>query len=105
MRKIRGVSFMPVMVEDVVRGFPEVDEFQSSLRTIDELDTLVVKIEPRPDVPGNQHPELAERVRAAITRRLALSPIVEVAAPGGLPRFETKARRFQDERSRPAAYH
>jgi phenylacetate-CoA ligase len=105
MRKIRGVSFMPVMVEDVVRGFPEVDEFQSSLRTIDELDTLVVKIEPRPDVPGNRHPELAERVRAAITRRLALSPIVEVAAPGGLPRFETKARRFQDERSRPAAYH
>jgi phenylacetate-CoA ligase len=104
-RKIRGVLFMPVMVEDAVRGFPEVDEFQTSLRTIDELDTLVVQIEPRPDVPAIQHPELAERVRAEIARQLSLSPIVEVAGPGGLPRFETKARRFQDERTRAAAHH
>jgi phenylacetate-CoA ligase len=92
------------MVEDVVRAFPEVDEFQSSLRTIEELDTLVVQIEPRPDVPGDQYGELAERVGAQIKRQISLTPIVQVVAPGGLPRFEMKARRFQDERSRPATH-
>jgi phenylacetate-CoA ligase len=104
MRKVRGVFFMPVMVEDVVRAFPEVDEFQSSLRTIEELDTLVVRIEPRPDVPADRHAELGERVRAEIKRQLSLTPLVEVTPTGSLPRFEMKAKRFQDERSRAASH-
>lgn len=103
MRKVRGVFFMPVMVEDVVRTFPEVDEFQTVLRTIDELDTLVVRIEPRADVPGDRHSDLGERVRAEIKRQISLTPMVEVASPGSLPRFEMKARRFQDERTRAPA--
>jgi phenylacetate-CoA ligase len=103
MRKVRGVFFMPVMVEDVIRGFPEVDEFQTSLRTVDELDTLVVRIEPRRDVPDERHRELQERVRAEIKRQLSLNPVVELAPPGSLPRFEMKAKRFQDERTRAPA--
>jgi phenylacetate-coenzyme A ligase PaaK-like adenylate-forming protein len=98
-RRVRGVLLMPVMVEDVVRAFPEVDEFQSSLRTIDEVDTLVVQIELRPDVPLERHAELGDRVRREIKRRLSLSPVVEIAAAGSLPRFESRARRFQDERA------
>jgi hypothetical protein len=43
-------------------------------------------------------------VGAQIKRQISLTPIVEVATPGGLPRFEMKARRFQDERSRPATH-
>ena len=103
MRKVRGVFFMPVMVEDVIRGFPEVDEFQTLLRTVDELDTLVVRIEPRRDVPDERHRELQERVRAEIKRQLSLNPVVELAPPGSLPRFEMKAKRFQDERTRAPA--
>jgi phenylacetate-coenzyme A ligase PaaK-like adenylate-forming protein len=99
MRKIRGVWFMPVMVEDVVRGFPEVDEFQTALRTIGELDTLVVRVEPRPDVPAERHAELCERVRSEIRRQISLNPIVEAAPAGSLPRFEMKAKRFRDERA------
>jgi phenylacetate-CoA ligase len=103
MRKVRGVSFMPVMVEDVVRAFPEVEEFQSSLRTIEELDTLVVRIEPRPDVPAERHQQLAEGVREEVKRQLSLAPLVEVAPTGSLPRFDVNARRFQDERTRAAS--
>jgi phenylacetate-CoA ligase len=99
MRKVRGVFFMPVMVEDVVRAFPEVDEFQSSLRTIEDLDTVVVQIEPRRDVPTERHGELAERIGKALEQRLSLAPVVEIAATGSLPRFEMKARRFHDERT------
>ncbi len=96
MRKIRGVFFMPVMVEDVVRSFPEIDEFQVVLRTIDALDTVVVQIEPRSDHPAERHAELAERLRAEIKRQISLNPVVEIAS--GLPRFELKAKRFRDER-------
>ncbi len=98
MRKIRGVFFMPVMVEDVVRNFPDVDEFQTTLRTIEELDTLVVQIEPRPGLADAERAGLAERVKGEIKRQLSLTPIVEVAATGSLPRFEMKAKRFKDER-------
>ena len=101
MRKIRGVWFMPVMVEDVVRTMPEIDEFQCTLKTIDALDTLVIQIEPRADVPQERHLELAERFRAELKRQVSLNPVVELAPPGSLPRFEMKARRFNDARQQP----
>jgi phenylacetate-CoA ligase len=99
MRKIRGVFFMPVMAEDVVRKFPEVDEFQIILRTVDELDTLVLQVEPRADYPGDMHADLGERVRLETKRQISLTPIVEIVATGSLPRYELKAKRFRDDRN------
>jgi phenylacetate-CoA ligase len=98
MRKVRGVWFMPIMVEDVVRAFPDVDEFQCVLATIDELDTLVLKIEPRAGYPADEVQRLAEAIRAEVKRQISLNPLMEVAPAGSLPRFEMKARRFQDAR-------
>jgi phenylacetate-CoA ligase len=102
MRKIRGVWFMPVMVEDVVRGFPEIDEFQTELATIDALDTLVIRIEVRPDVPESEHKQLAERFRSDFRRQVQINPVVKVVESGSLPRFEMKARRFTDVRPQTA---
>jgi phenylacetate-coenzyme A ligase PaaK-like adenylate-forming protein len=96
MRKIRGVWFMPSMVEDVVRGFPEIDEFQCLLINVDELDTLVVQIEPKVGVPEADHEPLRLRFTAEVKRQLSLTPQVELAKPGQLPRFEMKAKRFKD---------
>jgi phenylacetate-coenzyme A ligase PaaK-like adenylate-forming protein len=98
MRKIRGVFFMPVMVEDVVRAFPEVDEFQVVLQTIDELDTIELHIEPRSDFPSERREQLAERIRAEFKRQISLNPKVVLAESGSLPRFELKAKRFRDDR-------
>jgi phenylacetate-CoA ligase len=98
MRKVRGVWFMPIMIEDVVRAFPDVDEFQCVLATIDELDTLVLKIEPRAGYPPDEAQRLAEAIRTEVKRQISLNPLVEVAPAGSLPRFEMKARRFQDGR-------
>jgi len=102
MRKIRGVWFVPSMVEDVVRAFPDIDEFQCVLQTIDELDTLVIQIEPRAGFPESQHEGLRERFRAEVKRQLSLTPVVELAPGGSLPRFEMKARRFNDGRAVPS---
>jgi phenylacetate-CoA ligase len=98
MRKIRGVWFVPSMVEDVVRTFPEIDEYQCVLDTIDALDTLVIQIEPRPDVPLSQHEALRMRFTLECKRALSITPMVKIATAGSLPRFEMKAKRFKDVR-------
>jgi phenylacetate-CoA ligase len=94
MRKIRGVWFMPSMVEDVVRKFPEIDEFQITLEKIGELDTLVIQLEPSSDFIKRE--DLEERFTAEVKRQLGLTPVVRLVAPGRLPRFEMKAKRFKD---------
>jgi len=103
MRKIRGVWFMPSMVEDVVRKFPEIDEFQCQLVNIEALDTLVVQIEPKPAVREKDYEPLRQRFAAEVKRQLSLTPRVELAAVGTLPRFEMKAKRFQDLTAAPEA--
>jgi phenylacetate-CoA ligase len=99
MRKIRGVWFVPSMVEDVVRAFPQVDEYQCVLDTIDALDTLVIQIEPRSDYPASDHETLRLQFGLEAKRVLSFTPKVELAAPGSLPRFEMKAKRFRDIRA------
>jgi phenylacetate-CoA ligase len=98
MRKIRGVWFVPSMLEDVVRAFPEIDEYQCTLDTIDALDTLIIHIEPRPDLPAGEHDALRLRFALEAKRVLSITPRVELAEPGSLPRFEMKAKRFKDVR-------
>ena len=98
MRKIRGVWFVPSMVEDVVRAFPEIDEYQCVLDTSEALDTLVIQIEPRMDVPDSDHETLRLRFALEAKRVLSITPKVELAPSGSLPRFEMKAKRFRDAR-------
>jgi len=95
MHKIRGVSITPVMVEDVLRGFPEVSEFQAVLRRIRGLDTVVLRVEPK----GGDQDTLRERISTAMKREIGLRPDVELAEVGSLPRSEWKTTRFYDERS------
>jgi phenylacetate-coenzyme A ligase PaaK-like adenylate-forming protein len=99
MRKIRGVSVTPVMIEEVIRGFAEVGEFQTTLRTVRGLDTIVLRVEPA-DVAGADPATLPERISLAVKREVGIRPEVELAEPGSLPRFDLKGARFHDERPR-----
>jgi phenylacetate-CoA ligase len=103
MRKIRGVWFVPSMVEDVVRAFPEIDEYQCVLDTVDALDTLIIKIEPRSSLPVSDQEQLRLQFALEAKRVLSFTPKVEIAPSGSLPRFEMKAKRFQDVRPVPVA--
>lgn len=98
MRKIRGVSITPVMVEDVMRRFPEAGEFQTVLRTVRGLDTIVVRVEVE-DAGGADATRLADRFAAELKHEIGIRPEIELVEPGSLPRFEVKAARFHDERS------
>jgi phenylacetate-CoA ligase len=89
---IRGVNVYPTAIENVIRRFPAVDEFQVTVKNRREMRHLEVQIEVR---SGNDPEEVRARVEQAIYGALSLRPTVTVAPPGALTRFEMKARRFQ----------
>lgn len=87
---IRGNNIYPAAIEGLLHGVPEVAEFRYEVATCRAMAELKLVIEPRPDADPAALPQ---RVVAAFRERFNLRPIVELVAPGGLPRFELKARR------------
>jgi phenylacetate-CoA ligase len=92
MVSIRGVNVFPAAIESVVRGFPEIVEFRSTVSRSGSLRTLCLEIEPAPHVRDTR--ELAAQVSQRILEGLGLTVPVQVVQPEGLPRFEMKSRRF-----------
>ncbi|MDQ2913196.1 MAG: phenylacetate--CoA ligase family protein [Chloroflexota bacterium] len=83
---VRGVNVFPSAIEAIVRRFEEVGEYRVELARVREMDELRCIVEAPADV--------AERVGSAIHRELGIRCLVEAVAPGTLPRFEMKAKRF-----------
>lgn len=88
---IRGVNVYPTAIENVIRQFRSVDEFQVTVTTAHEMHQLEVEIEV---LPGNDSEHVRTHVEQAIYHALSLRPTVKVAKPGSLTHFEMKARRF-----------
>ncbi|OLD00310.1 MAG: phenylacetate--CoA ligase [Acidobacteria bacterium 13_1_40CM_4_58_4] len=89
---IRGVNVYPTAIENVIRQFSAVDEFQVTVKTLQEMHHLEVQIEV---ISGHNPENVRTDVEQAIYRSLSLRPTVTVAQPGALARFELKARRFR----------
>ncbi len=89
---IRGVNVYPTAIENVIRQFSTVDEFQVTVTMLHEMRHLEVQIEV---VPGPDPEHVRARVEQAIYHALSLRPTVKVAEPGTLAHFEMKARRFR----------
>ncbi len=88
---VRGVNVFPSAVEGIVRRFPEVEEFRVDVVQSDGMAELKITVEPgAAGAPAG----LAEGVVESVRDNLHIRPVVEVVAPGTLPRFELKARRF-----------
>src|SRR6266853_1514740 len=89
---IRGVNVYPTAIENVIRQFASVDEFQVTVTTLHEMHHLEIQIEV---VSGNDAEHVRTYVEQAIYHALSLHPTVKVAEPGTLTHFEMKARRFR----------
>lgn len=87
---VRGVNVYPSALEAVIRRFPEVAEFRIEAYEDRGMTELRIVIEPQRD---GMH-GLAPTVGDAVHRLLGLRCDVTLAAPGSLPRFELKAKRF-----------
>lgn len=89
---VRGVNVFPSAVENVMREFPEIEEFRVETFEREALRELRLVMEPRSEPASVK--ALEEKVIARFRERLGLRPQVEVVSPGALPRFELKAKRF-----------
>jgi phenylacetate-CoA ligase len=90
---VRGVNIYPTAVEEVLRGFSEIAEYQVEVNRARDLLELSLRIEP---VTGGADTEtLAERVQKALHGVFNLRVPVTLAPAGSLPRFEMKAKRWK----------
>ena len=92
MVNVRGVNVYPAAIEAIVRRFPEVVEFRTTVSEDGAMRSLSVEIEPA--LEASEATALVARVSQALREALGLTVPVRLAAPGTLPRFEMKARRF-----------
>lgn len=99
LRKVRGVLFSPVTVEELLRSeFPEIGEFEIVVEKKGVMDEITLKFETREAV-GIQVREdllksLSERLKVKTNLRFQLLAV----EPGALPRYSLKAKRFKDQR-------
>lgn len=89
---IRGVNVYPGLVEDIVRGFPEVTEYRVQLDCRAAMPELSVEVEL--NGAGNAAAGLPARLEASLHETLQLRVPVCVVSSGSLPRFEMKAQRW-----------
>jgi phenylacetate-CoA ligase len=99
---IKGVNIYPMQVEKVLMDIPEVgNNYLIEIDTVDYLDTLIVKIEVRPEIFHGQIREL-ENIKRRITELLRteilIHPRVVLVEPNTIPASEGKAVRVIDRR-------
>ncbi len=88
---VRGVNIYPSAVENLLRSYAEVEEFRVTIARRREMSAVLLEIECREGVAGD---EVGRRVAADFVAKLGMHAEVTAVAQGTLPRFEMKARRF-----------
>jgi phenylacetate-CoA ligase len=91
MINIRGVNVYPTSIEAVVRSFPDVVEFRTTVTEGHAMRALSVDVEL---APHGDPAAIADRIAIQLKEALGVSVRVRVVEAGALPRFEMKAKRF-----------
>jgi len=96
--KVKGVLLSPTVIEEVVRSLPQLgDEYQVVVTKKGDIDDITLKVEIAPGFEGS-----VDAIRAALVDQLRLKTNLgynlEFHDYGSLPRFDAKAKRFQDLR-------
>jgi len=99
MKKVRGVIVYPRRVEELVRPFAGVDEFQIVFRRQAGLDDILLRVDPAPSLAKTECDALCSTLGEALRVGLGIRVTVEATKPGELPRWDHKARRVKDERT------
>jgi len=99
LRKIRGVLFTPVSVEEVLRQeFPEIVEYEIIVERKGVMDEITLRIEPVRHLEKGAMAELSKRISDRLKMKTNLSFKMAPVAPGELPRYTLKSMRFKDLR-------
>ena len=97
---VRGENIYPSAIEDVLRA---IDGFGGEFRVIvsrrETMDELLIRAEYLASHADTaRRTQLAATMKERLRARLGVTPVVELVAPGELPRTEFKARRVIDDR-------
>lgn len=90
---VRGVNVHPSAVEQIVRDVGGIHEYQVRLGGQGAMTEMTLVVERAPADSGDEA-ELKKRIAREFESTFSLRVPVEIAAPGSLPRFEMKARRW-----------
>lgn len=93
---VRGVNVYPSAVEAIIREEPNVVEFQVDVQKKREMWELRIQLEVDPSASGDA---VRDGVATSLSNRLGIRSDIGVVAPGSLPRYELKAKRFRIHRS------
>jgi phenylacetate-CoA ligase len=89
---VRGVNIYPSALANVLHRFPQVAEYRIIVTRQGEMDEIALQVECPPEIAA----VLQDELHVALSLRFP----VEVVPPGTLPRFELKAKRVEDRRTR-----
>jgi phenylacetate-CoA ligase len=99
LRKIRGVLFTPVSVEELLRGeFKEIGEFEIILERHGVMDEISLRYETLEPLGEGANQELEKRLAERLKVKTNLTFKLRPEKPGELPRYDLKAKRFKDLR-------
>ena len=99
LRKIRGVLFTPVSVEELVRAeFPEIIEYEILVQKRGIMDEISLKVEPKEEMVVSVLKDTVNRLGERLKIKTNLRFLIEPVAPGKLPRYTLKSKRFKDLR-------
>jgi phenylacetate-CoA ligase len=100
LRKIRGVLFTPVSVEELLRGeFKEIGEFEIILERHGVMDEISLRYETLEELGEGASQDLQKRLAERLKVKTNLTFKLRPENPGELPRYDLKAKRFKDLRS------
>ncbi len=92
---IRGNNVFPSSLEAILRTFEQVAEYRIEVRTIRAMQHMKIELEPIESISTtDQQKQIVNEVSHAIKDRLNFNAEVTTVAPGALPRFELKGKRF-----------
>jgi phenylacetate-CoA ligase len=100
MFQFAGVNIFPSGIENLIREVPEFsDEYQIVVPKIGTGKHLTVRVEPAtPDISKQRMEQAVKQFVETFKYRITITPDVEIAKIGELPRFELKAKRLIREK-------
>jgi len=96
---VKGINVYPTAVEALlhrVSGLAEHYELHVARESAN--DHVVVKVEARPETPADRYPALKREAEGILKSVIGVTIGIDIQAPGSLPRYELKAKRFFDHR-------
>lgn len=89
---VRGVNLYPSAIDEIIRRCGDVNEYRVEICAKASMTEMKIQVEP---IAGYDHPEtLPHRLSTELYKMYHLRIPIETVAPGTLPRFEMKAKRW-----------